>query len=270
MTKNVIKKKSDVDKWKKNPKYYDVRSIDTQPKELVEERIKVVHKHAGNIPIVPEGGIYRIRGRDTRDALAVYSRHPLNYKDLGKIIIRPKKIVKKSNSYYNYNTIITHELGHAYDRNALKGVNIGYDIWKGVPKSIEKKDYGFGKTNNLMVELGRKSYKEVWKPVEEVTRTKLYPYSPEGKKVFDKRGNLIGVQRVKKGYHEYRQKKEELFANWFSGFITQKNVVKRKSGHFYNVFKKQNKPLFRDLRMSDLSVTQKYIGGKNAKSWKFF
>src|SRR3989338_7873834 len=54
VTKNVIKRKSDIGKWKENPKYYDVRSIDTQPEELVEERLNIVKEYAGNIPITPE------------------------------------------------------------------------------------------------------------------------------------------------------------------------------------------------------------------------
>src|SRR3989338_7392572 len=88
ITRNVIRRKGDVDKWKRNPKYYDIRNIDTQPKELVEERINAVRTRAGNIPIAPEGGIYRIKDRK---ALAGYLSHLSNYRDLGRIIFRPKK-----------------------------------------------------------------------------------------------------------------------------------------------------------------------------------
>ena len=258
VTKNVIKRKSDVDKWKKNPKHYDVRSIDTQPEELVEERLNIVTEYVGNIPIIPESRINKIK---SRTALACYVYQRVNPKDFGKIIIRPKKI-KNSGAVFSHKKVIAHELGHAYDRNVFgKGsgrvgnINIGYEVWNKIPRSIEKKNLGFGKTNNLMVELGRKSYNEVWKPVEEITRKRLFPYNPSN---------------VPRRHHEYRQKNQELFANWFSGFINQKNVVKRMSGHFYNIFKKQNKPLFRDLRMSDYNVIRKYIGGKNASSWRLF
>lgn len=252
VTRNVIKRKADIDKWKKNPKYYDVRSIDTRPKELVEERISVVRKHVGNIPIVPEGGIYRLKDRN---ALAGYLSHPLTYRGLGKIIVRHKQINKFNRSYHE---VIAHELGHAYDRNIINrgtaafGANIGYDVWNKIPKSIEKRNLSLGKTKNLMAELGRKSYKEVWKPVELVTRERIFPYNPK---------------TTRRNYHQYRQKKEELFANWFSGFINQKNVVKKRSSHFYNIFKKQNKPLFRDLRKSDFNVTKKYIGGASIRGF---
>lgn len=258
VTKNIIKRKSEVGKWKNNPKYYDIRNIDTQPEELVEERINIVKEYVGSIPITPESKINKIK---SRTALAGYAYQRINPKDLGKIIIRPKKI-KNSGVVFSHNKVIAHELGHAYDRNVFgKGsglvgnINIGYDVWNKIPKNIEKRNLGFGKTNNLMVDLGRKSYKEVWKPVEELTRKKLFPY------------NLSTAPR---NFHKYRQQKEELFANWFSGFVTQKNVVKKKSSHFYNIFKKQNKPLFRDLRKSDFNVTRKYIGGKKVSSWRLF
>jgi len=258
VTKNVIKRKSDVNKWKENPKYYDVRSIDTQPEELVEERLNIVKEYAGNIPIIPESRINKIK---SRTALAGYAYQRVNPRDFGKIIIRPKKI-KNSGAVFSHKKVIAHELGHAYGRNVFgKGsgivgnINIGYDVWNKIPRSIGKKNLGFGKTNNLMVELGRKSYKEVWKPVEEITRKRLFPYDSS---------------TAPRNFHQYRQQKEELFANWFSGFITQKNVVKRKSSSFYNIFKNQNKALFKNLRKSDYNVTRKYMGGNKLSNWGLF
>jgi len=243
-TKNVIRKKEDVHKWKENPKYYDIRDIDTQPKELIQGRLDVVQRAAGNIQIVPESAMNKIR-RSPR-ALGAFMWNPWDSSDKGKIVYRPKRIAK-ADPQFSMNKVFAHELGHAYDKNAAGdiarmtgNINLGYEI----PSSI--KNLGFGKMNNIMLDLHGKSYERVYKPVEKVTREKIFPYK-------------LGL--VPRGHHEYRTRKEELFANWFTGFITEKPLVKRESRQFYNIFKKKHKGLFKAIRQSDIMVTSKYMKG---------
>lgn len=245
-TRNVIKSKSDVHKWKENPKYYDIRGVDTQPEELIPARLEIARVFAGNIPMYESSKENPIKGRKTNLA---YFQYTLNRQDLGKIIYSSKRIKNTNKEYFTKNRILAHEIGHAYDRNYIGtklrtgNVSFGYDVFRNTPKSIEAKNLGFGGTNNLMIEIGRKSYNEVWKPVEETTR-KLSPYPKE---------------KAPSHYINYRTSREELFADWFSGFITDKPQVKKSSSRFYNMFKKQNKDFFREIRKSDYSITKKYI-----------
>ena len=83
-----------------------------------------------------------------------------------------------------------------------------------------------------------------WHQVERVTRRKINPYD---------------ITKVSSGYRRYRTHKRELFADWFSGVITDKGNVKRESRSYYNRFKKENKPFFKKLKEEDLRTLKPYM-----------
>ena len=248
VTKNVVRTKEDVEKWKQNPKYYDVRGIDTQPKELIAERLKVALTFAGN-PTV------KIQKYRWKSQLGEYSYH-VRKSEVGSI-----RIDKRVESTGRFNQAFAHEIGHAYDRNTLGklpkyankdltnpvyrtgNTNFGALIQADVPN--RERDYGI--TQNSLPMRNRSQ-------VMLVTQKRINPYNP-------KLG--MGNTGYPSKFSKYRNKTEELFADWFSGLITQKNMVKRQSRGFYNIFRKANKPLVRALRKSDAKVTQKYLGRAN-------
>ena len=255
VTKNVIKKKSDVDKWKKNPKYYDVRSIDTQPEELVSERLRVVRTFSGNPNVI----VKRFN----------WSRRLGDYRYISQITTKPGEIrvqqtTKKDNTF---NKVLSHELGHAYDRNIIsvmtsethrlsrRAGNLDFGNIK-TPKflqnapSYSENRMSFGKANRLMLKISDMREKNRRKVID-VTEKRISPYN---------------TKTAPDRFRRYRLSKEELFADWFSGYVTNKNLVKKQTRGFYNIFRKANKTLVKAIRQSDYSITSKYIGGKHAKT----
>ncbi len=255
VTKNVIKRKADVDKWKNNLKYYDVRGIDTQPEELVSERLRVVRTFSGNPNVI----VKKFN----------WSRRLGDYKYMSQITTKPGEIrvqqtTKKDNTF---NRVLSHELGHAYDRNIISMMtsdmhrvyrrtgNVDFGNIK-KPKILQNissysdNRMSFGKANNLLLKINDMREKNR-KKVTDVTEKRINPYNIK-----------IALPR----FRMYRLSKGELFADWFSGYVTNKNLVKKQTRGFYNIFRKANKPLVKALRQSDFSITKKYIGGKHAKT----
>ncbi|MBI2139823.1 hypothetical protein HYU14_02780 [Candidatus Woesearchaeota archaeon] len=255
VTKNVIKRKSDVDTWKKNPKYYDIRDIDTQPEELVSERLSVVKNFSGKPNIIVKNFNWSRRLGDFRYIPQITTKP-------GEI--RVQQTTKKDNTF---NKVLSHELGHSYDRNIISMMtsdthrlsrrtgNVDFGNIK-KPKFLQNalsysdNHMSFGKANNLMLKICDMREKNR-KKVIDVTEKRINPYNTRA-----------APPRVRM----YRLSKRELFADWFSGYVTNKNLVKKESRGFYNIFRKANKPLVKSLRQSDLSITRKYIGGKYAKT----
>jgi hypothetical protein len=249
-TRNVIKTKEDVKKWKKEPRYYDIQGIDTQPEELMEKRVGVVQSKVGNIPVRVNPRLSGSYGR---------YRHTMTKSDLGFIEMN-KDIVGNKKQWYS---TLFHELGHAYDRNLFTKeydyAQTGNVNFKTGDINFKKMKFlnsplSFGSMNNKSLKirdiLGKQRDKAVF-----VTR-KHSPYTDEqGKRMI-----TVGYGRMT--FHKYRMQNNELFANWFSSFMTNKSMPKKESRGFYNVFKKSNKDLFRALRKSDAGVTSKFMGGK--------
>lgn len=243
-TRNVIKDKADVVKWHENPRAYDVRGVDTQPKELMEERLKVAHK-AGGSPAFSVGN-YRWKRRR-----GVF-RH-FTDRSAGKGHVKVDAVTKKEGTFFR---TVAHEFGHAFDRNVIgsqKGNerlttgNVNFH-WLKAPKMIGTEfDDGqsFGKVNNKLIQIHDIGQKNARKVID-VTEKKISPYN---------------ISHAPFSYMRYRRSNEELFADWFSGLVVDKGVVKRKSRGFYNMFKKSHKPLIRELKASDKRVTKKYMKG---------
>ncbi|MBI2139736.1 hypothetical protein HYU14_02340 [Candidatus Woesearchaeota archaeon] len=255
VTKNVIKRKSDVGKWKQNPKYYDVRDIDTQPGELVSERLKVIMAFSGS----PRVTVKKFN----------WSRRLGDYRHISQITTKPGEIrvqqtTKRDNTF---NKVLSHELGHAYDRNIISMMasdthrlsrRTGNTDFGNIKKPKVLQDgpsyydnvIPLGKVNNLMLKISDMREKNR-KKVIDVTEKRISPYN---------------TKTAPPRFRMYRLSKKELFADWFSGYVANKNLVKKQTRGFYNIFKKANKPLVKALRQSDLSITRKYIGGKHAKT----
>lgn len=237
-TRNVARNKETVSKWKQNPKAHDIRGIDTQPEELIKARLEVVRRHSRNPEVI-------IKNFNWRSREGVYSYSRFNQEGAG--LIRLKRNVKNLDRNY------AHELGHAYDRNVLSGMigytkgvgNMGYKDFLKKPKLLNDENLSFGKINNKLLEITDYN-KRAREKIVSVTENKINPYNRA---------------HAPMSYIMYRRSSQELFADWFSGLITDKPVIKRESKQFYNMFKKSNKPLFSDLRKSDYAVTKKYIKG---------
>jgi len=122
----------------------------------------------------------------------------------------------------------SHELGHAFDRIIAGGQKKGYSGQR-----------GFGGLGNIPMGIHRTR-------VEKVTRTKINPYD---------------LKQADTRFRAYRGRREELFANWFSGYMTQRELVKKETPQFYKWFKKQpyGKRLHIGLRKSDMTVLKPYI-----------
>lgn len=227
-TKNVIHSKKDISKWENNPKMYDIRGIDTQPPELIKERIKIALKHAHNPTVQIKKFRHKSAGR--------YHNATVGGNRAGLIEINLSRV-------RNMNRTYAHEIGHAYDRNVIGGFtqsgNVNFSIIKNAKKPI---------LSNSKFDIYKQMRSNTQKVID-VTQKKTNPY------------DYKSAQLYAKSYMRYRNSKQELFANWFTGLINQKNIVKKDTRNFYNVFKKSNKPLFSDLRKSDKSVTAKYMKG---------
>jgi hypothetical protein len=216
-TKNVVNKKQGFDTWKKNPKYYDLHGVDTQPEELISERINTVQRIT-QVPV-------KFSNRQTMYRKGSYRYQPLNKTDKGKITIN-----NKGESLKSVQRITSHELGHAYDRNILG-------------KTKERRTLNTGNFSFF----NPKAPKQHLKMKEAVK--KISPWK-EGRNY---------------SYDKYRNSTEELFADWFSGLITKKHIVKKTSKQAYNTFKKQNKDLFKELKKSDKKVIDSFLKKINNK-----
>jgi len=237
-THNVIKNKEDIEKWKKNPKQFDIRGIDTQPKELIEERLKVAHSYAKEPTTIKKGYGWIRREGDYQASRDLTNPGRIRIDTKGK----------------NVDFTHAHELGHAIDRNIFgipKGKYTTGNISFVGAKKINKdtKNWNFATEKNDAMKI--KNINQV----EKVTREVISPY----KATYDNYA-----------FHRYRTSREELFANWFGGYITKPNVVRGQSRGYYNVFKKENKNFVKNIKISDLNVTKKYMGGKYAKKFKIF
>lgn len=245
-TKNVIKDKKDVSKWKKNPNQYDIRGVDTRAKGLIGNRIETARKYAGVDVYVPKkinknifGGnvttntipsrkdmvnvslIRRglLKGRMPKSSMGVFTSSRM-YDD--RIIKISSKVVGRTDSY-TPQRVLAHEIGHAIDSKKHQTLDFGNP----------------NKYHNIKIR----------EKISTVLSKKITPYDRE-KYVFSK-------------YGRYRESRDEQFADWFSGLITDKSVVKKDSKQFYNIFKSGNKPLFSALKKSDKLTTSTFL--KNAK-----
>lgn len=237
-TRNVITRAEQVKKWEQNPRAFDIQGIDTQPLELMRGRLNVVWEFAKRP---------KIERRNTRSTSQAgsYAWDHLNKEDPGKVMINtlfgPKQQIKTEG----------HELGHAYDRNVLAKGKTWY-----IPPRKTRAIYGYHTANvnfgPLKILKGREPFdlksrtERNLTKVEKVTREKISYYN---------------IDTAPRRYIDYRNRKEELYANWFSGLVTMKGTVKKDTRGFYNIFRKANKPLMRALRQSDRDVTAKYIKG---------
>ncbi|MBP2143898.1 hypothetical protein J2127_001067 [Methanococcus voltae] len=234
-SKRVIKQgkkqKKQIEEWKKNPKAYDIRGIDTQPKELIDRRLEFVHKHVG-APKVQKRK-FRWKRKD-----GVFEYH---YNGLGTSKIPSQGRIRVDTSYQDKNDIdriYAHELGHAYDRNIKN-----------------KKDRsGFYDFHTL----GRNS-KKLRNEVIKITK-KINPYDEE---------QLLNPLLYRDGeeHIRYRKSNKEMFADWHSAFIMDKNIVK-KGKSFYNIFKNQEKEYVKGLKDIDKEVTSKYVKAPKKKKKK--
>lgn len=236
-TRNVVKNKNQVERWKKNTKDGDIRGIDTQPTALIPNRLNAVQNIIGNIPIT----YGKVRNRR---ALGEYQRISTNR--LGEIHIQ-----KKIQNSELHNKVLAHELGHAFDYNVLfKKAYQDTDRYK---ENERLGNFSVG-TGSQNVGYWHTKIGDVWDSAELVTRKRIFPYDEK----------TSGYK-----YHSYRTNKKEIFANWFEGLITRKEVVKKHSKPFYNKFKNENKELFGALRKSDFMSVKPFLNPKSIlpKQW---
>ena len=244
-THNVVTNKKQYEQWKKNPKASDVRGIDTRPEELSINRINVVAQMT-KVPMLSRKEAknkgYRIRMNT--GTIGMYMRQGTALKpaseDIGIVIVNPKKTHGQPDDVWGMSRILAHEYGHAYHSQIMKDKHpfSGFNYDKFVAKN-PKKEIGFGRMN----------YDRVAGKVEKVVFKKISPFDVA-------KARLHGNTR----YIRYRQENSELFADWFSGLITKKNIVKKHSRTQYNIFKNQNKELFKAFRQADQKTLQKLIG----------
>ncbi|MBP2173095.1 hypothetical protein [Methanococcus voltae] len=205
---------------------------------------------------------YDIRGIDTQPEELMTKRLFYTHKYVGEPKLQPLSPEKDKLGEFNFikgcphpgeisfnmgvdyaeiQKTFAHELGHAYDRNI---------------KSNYKSDgnYKFGKIGNNSLKLRNEVIK--------ITK-KISPYNQQN--------NPKAEIRVKE--RMYRTKNKEMFADWFSALLIDKNKVK-KGKSFYNIFKNQEKDFIKGLKEVDKEVTSKYIKtpskvkskGKNSKN----
>ena len=228
-TTRVVKTKKQLSAWKKNPRDGDIRGIDTAPDLIDEQRFKFIKKVTGN----PEvefinrknkslAGDVRFGPQTRRGKYAPDINFP------GYIRVFTKDKAKKS----IYRTSF-HELGHVFDRN-VKGPLVN----KGV------RTRGTGNFSFNAVGDDYKKSKAKRKAVFDVTSKYINPFK---------------LKNASYSYVSYRGSSEELFADWFSGFVQKRNVVKKRSKGFYKDFTKEFKPFARELKKTEKRAAKKYI-----------
>lgn len=57
----------------------------------------------------------------------------------------------------------------------------------------------------------------------------------------------------------YREQENELFADWFSSFVTQKSRTKKNSTDFYRKFRSTYKPFFKELKKKEKEAIKKNL-----------
>ncbi|MCS3901743.1 hypothetical protein [Methanococcus voltae] len=210
-TKRVIKKgnKKQLDEWKKNPKAYDIRGVDTQPPELMNKRLFYTHKYVG------EPKLQAMQGK--KDGRYGYFEWNNDIKEV------PKQgfiHINKNIDDVEFEKTFAHELGHAYDRN----IKSNY---------ISDGNYLFGKIGNNPLKLRNEVIK--------ITK-KIYPYTCENNKSYKKRKDerdyrqsneeifadwfgtlLINKNKIKKGKSFYN-----IFKNQEKDFIKGLKEVDKK------------------------------------------
>jgi len=261
-TRNVVTRKEQVEAWKKNPKAYDVRDIDTQPKGYVENRVERVRSWL-NVPVLK----YNKENR-TRYSKEMFGYDiPANFRP-GKNTMAFQVPAGKGYIYYrsnhekrDFNSIISHELGHQFnytkgDTPFSKGMNVrmGFDNSKMPKLDMNTKIIGGMRVFN--------------------SRFGSVPYGRDLEKSFGlKKGEGFTKYKSIATTKDmlYRMKDEEQFSEWFSALVTKGNAVKKETRQFYNVFKAgQGKEVIRQLKQADFDFLKGHIGGSRASTFKIF
>lgn len=227
VTKNVIKRKADLDKWRKEPKWYDVVGVDTRPREVVEGRLRALREAAGN----PDFR-YGVKRRGALGVFSVPMLRSMRPGYSGAVTVVPS--VRGSRLF---GQVVGHEFGHAYDYNV-------------VTPGMAKLGIVPGGTNYAGE--GSRGKIPSFKPLQG-TRYRLRMEKA-----------WVGAVRARDVVQPFdkRMAKEEVLAGWIGGLVSNKMRVKGEGRQFYNVFRKGNKGLMRALRESDRRATAPFIGGK--------
>lgn len=229
-TKNVVKTDKQLQAWKANAKNGDIRNIDTAPLELFKARAEVARKHVGDVPVTYNPRLSRAYGQ--------YRWYRGTPEHKGGIVVR------KGLEPFFSNEVLSHEVGHAYDRNVIGKIGYVGSVSFNHKIRLDKDNYVIKNDHN----------RKVIADVIGVTQKRLLlPYNPDKSTI---------------RFHRYRMSNQELFANWFSGLLNRKNTVKRYSKGYYNIFKSRNKPLIKALKASDREVLMPLI--KVPKGFKGF
>lgn len=158
--------------------------------------------------------------RSHRRYMGVF-KHRLTASDRGEITIYNKNIPTTDKKQQ----VLAHELGHAYDNNILSRKN----------KSLFVNMVGNVDFLNPKYPKNRQKVLGVVKKVN---------FWDEG---------------VSSSFDRYRRSSSEMFADWFSAVITNKNYAKKHSKQAYSNFKHQNKDLFSALKESDTDTIKRYL-----------
>lgn len=247
ITKNVIKKKEDVRRWRKDPKYYDVYTVDTAPKELHERRIEVLRRQVPDVPMFDlskRAGIASYRDF-MRTKHGYYNAKVIKTSQNTRAFYHP---VYKYVAFYSsrgggkrLTQSIAHEYMHAIDYSKGRSNQFMFGFFKN-----PKNKLSLGKMNKIIPTFYNKA--------ESFTRTKSFPYTEAEGKIFLKE---LGVN-----YDTYRKRNEEVYANWGASLVTDKLKTKKHTLPLYNMFKKAHKPLISEMKRSDLMVTAPLLGGR--------
>jgi hypothetical protein len=230
-THNVVRNEKQREGWLQNPRAYDVRGIDTQPKELMEHRVKTVQKESDNIIIV--------KNTSTSHGMLHLTTDP---KNLGEVWYNPNAF----DDHFNYIGIVSHEFGHKRDRMRV----------------IHQMNKSRLSTRDKIYNLQRKyDAHESTYMREAFASTPARFNNPMAKSLIN-----FNLKHVFPSTHplyekEYRERDSETMADWFEGTLRNKRASKRETRLFYNIFRNKNKPLFKALRKSDQMVTRKYMSG---------
>lgn len=240
-TRNVVRNKKQLERWKKNPKDGDVRGIDTEPKELYDEKIKLVTAYVGNPQIrMKNFGLKTVAG-DVAFGKRTRRGYIPDSEFAGDVRVDTSRGIKQTK------ITLAHELGHVYDRNVI-GKRKRDESYK-----VDKKLGTLGTYPRTAgyVDFMSISSRDKKNSAEAFNQVKFFAN--------DKANPVSDYRKTQYSYMKYRNSNPELFANWFSGFINNRAGARKYSKKYYNYFRKTEKDFFGKIKKTENKVVDKQL-----------